>query len=123
MRVCVVQVLFGTGVVSSAVLTGAQTGLWQVAAVWGFGVSLAIYCTASKVLGVLLHCLQCDTVACHSRILTALPSPGDGDNTGVSGAHLNPAVTLSYALLRPTEFPLYKMAPFMLAQLIGGFIG
>ena len=35
-------VLFGTGSVASAVLSGAQVGLWQVAAVWGFGVTLAI---------------------------------------------------------------------------------
>lgn len=40
-------VLFGTGVVASAVLTGALTGLWQVAVVWGFGVALAIYATAA----------------------------------------------------------------------------
>lgn len=32
-------VLFGTGSVASAVLSGAQVGLWQVAAVWGFGVT------------------------------------------------------------------------------------
>ncbi|HEY3111602.1 MAG TPA: hypothetical protein VGL23_22795, partial [Chloroflexota bacterium] len=31
-------VLFGTGSVAAAVLTGAQVGLWQVAVVWGFGV-------------------------------------------------------------------------------------
>jgi glycerol uptake facilitator protein len=36
-------VLFGCGVVHTAVLTGAQTGLWQVAIVWGLGVMLAIY--------------------------------------------------------------------------------
>ena len=36
----------GTSSVASAVLTGAQQGLWQVAIVWGIGVALAIYCTA-----------------------------------------------------------------------------
>ncbi len=40
-------VLFGTGSVAAAVLTGAQAGLWQVAVVWGFGVALAIYATAA----------------------------------------------------------------------------
>jgi glycerol uptake facilitator protein len=40
-------VLFGTGSVAAAVLTGAQVGLWQVAVVWGFGVTLSIYTTAS----------------------------------------------------------------------------
>jgi glycerol uptake facilitator protein len=58
-------VLFGTGAVAAAVLTGAQVGLWQVAVVWGFGVTLAISCTAAA-----------------------------------SGAHLNPAVTLAFALHR-----------------------
>ena len=36
---------FGCGSVMSAVITGAQVGLWQVAVVWGFGISLAIYAT------------------------------------------------------------------------------
>ena len=40
-------VLFGTGSVAAAVYTDAQVGLWQVAAVWGFGVAIAIYVTAS----------------------------------------------------------------------------
>lgn len=40
-------VLFGTGAVASAVMTDALLGLWQVAVVWGFGVSLAIYATAA----------------------------------------------------------------------------
>jgi glycerol uptake facilitator protein len=38
---------FGCGSVLSAVITGAQVGLWQVAVVWGFGISLAIYATAA----------------------------------------------------------------------------
>ncbi len=80
-------VLFGTGAVASAVLTGAQTGLWQVAAVWGFGVTLAIYVSA-----------------------------------GVSGAHLNPAVSLSMALFRRDEFPLRRLAPYWAAQLTGAVL-
>ena len=28
-------VVFGTGAVAAAVLTGAQSGIWQVAVVWG----------------------------------------------------------------------------------------
>jgi glycerol uptake facilitator protein len=31
--------------VTSQVITGAQVGLWQMAVVWGFGVTLAIYTT------------------------------------------------------------------------------
>lgn len=38
-----ILVLFGCGVVHTAVLTGAQNGLWQVAIVWGLAVMLAIY--------------------------------------------------------------------------------
>lgn len=36
-------VLFGCGAVHAAVLTGAQSGLWQVAIVWGVAIMLAIY--------------------------------------------------------------------------------
>jgi glycerol uptake facilitator protein len=36
-------VFFGCGAVHTAVLTGAQVGLWQVAIVWGVAVMLAIY--------------------------------------------------------------------------------
>jgi len=58
-------VLIGCGSVCST-LSGAYSGIWQVAIVWGFGVSLAILCTAEA-----------------------------------SGAHLNPAVTLAFLLVRP----------------------
>jgi len=80
-------VLFGTGAVASAVLTGALTGLWQVAVVWGFGVTLAIYATAA-----------------------------------ISGAHLNPAVTLAFALLRPAEFPRSRILPYWGAQVAGAVL-
>ncbi|HEX5104675.1 MAG TPA: MIP/aquaporin family protein [Pirellulaceae bacterium] len=36
-------VLFGCGAVHAAVLTGAQSGLWQVAIVWGMAVMFAVY--------------------------------------------------------------------------------
>src|SRR6188508_2933106 len=39
-----ILVLFGCGAVHAAVLTGAQSGLWQVAIVWGSGVAFAAYC-------------------------------------------------------------------------------
>jgi MIP family channel proteins len=39
---------------------------------------------------------------------------------GVSGAHLNPAVTLAFAVHR--EFPWRKVAPFVAAQTAGAFV-
>src|SRR5215475_2058293 len=36
-------ILFGCGAVHSAVLTGAQSGLWQVAIVWGVAIMMACY--------------------------------------------------------------------------------
>ena len=78
---------FGCGSVMSAVITGAQVGLWQVAVVWGFGITLAIYATAAA-----------------------------------SGAHLNPAVTLTVALRRRDTFPPARLLPYWAAQLAGAFL-
>jgi glycerol uptake facilitator protein len=77
-----ILVFFGVGAVNSAVLTGAQAGLWQVAVVWAIGVSLGIYCSAA-----------------------------------VSGAHLNPAITLASAVYE--GFPWRKVLPYWLAQVAG----
>ncbi len=42
-----ILVFFGVGAVNTAVLTGAQSGLWQVAVVWGVAIALAIYATGA----------------------------------------------------------------------------
>lgn len=77
-----ILVFFGVGAVNAAVLTGAQSGLWQVAVVWAVGVSVAIY-----------------TVA------------------GLSGAHINPAITMAAALF--DRFPWPRVFPYWLAQTAG----
>lgn len=80
-------VLFGVGSVATVTLTGAQVGLWQVAVVWGFAVTIAICCTAS-----------------------------------ISGAHLNPAVSLALAMFRRKEFPVWKLLPFWSSQIAGAVV-
>jgi glycerol uptake facilitator protein len=75
---------FGCGVVAASVTTGAQSGVFQIAIVWGSGVALAIYCTAA-----------------------------------LSGAHLNPAVTIGLAVHQ--RFPWPRVLPYLSAQLIGAF--
>jgi glycerol uptake facilitator protein len=77
-------VLLGCGVVHSAVLTGSQSGLWQVAVVWGSAVMLAIYAVGA-----------------------------------VSGAHINPAMTLAFAARG--RFPWRLVPPYIVSQLVGAF--
>jgi glycerol uptake facilitator protein len=76
---------FGCGSVATAVLTGAQVGIFQVAIVWGIGISTAIYLTAS-----------------------------------LSGAHLNPAVSLAFALWG--GFPWRRLPGYVVAQFLGAFV-
>jgi glycerol uptake facilitator protein len=78
-------VFFGCGVVHSAVLTGSQSGLWQVAIVWGVAVMLAIYVFRA-----------------------------------ISGAHINPAITL--ALAARGRFCWRLVIPYVLSQLAGAFV-
>ena len=40
----------------------------------------------------------------------------------VSGAHLNPAVSLAFAIFRPRDFPMRLLVPYWLSQLAGGVL-
>jgi len=80
-----VLVFFGTGAVFVAVLTGALSGLFQVAIVWGLAIGLAIHAFGA-----------------------------------ISGAHLNPAVTL--ALMAYRGFRWRDVLPYVVAQLVGAFL-
>src|SRR5262245_31097992 len=77
-----VLIFFGCGVVHAAVLTDAQSGIWQVAIVWGMAVTAAIL-----VVG------------------------------GVSGAHMNPAITVALAAWQ--RFAWRDVGPYIGSQLIG----
>ena len=77
-------VFFGCGVVCTSVTTGAQSGLFEVAIVWGLGIATAIYLCGA-----------------------------------LSGAHLNPAVTLSMAVWN--RFPWQRLLPYWTTQFAGAF--
>lgn len=64
---------------------GAQSGVWQIAVVWGIAVSIAV----------------------------GMAGP-------VSGAHLNPSMTIALSIFR--GFPRRKIIWYILAQVFGAFI-
>ena len=80
-------VLIGTASIAWAMFTDAQVALWQIAAIWGLGVTVAIYAASS-----------------------------------VSGAHINPAVSLAFAIYRRRDFPLSRLLAYWASQLSGGVL-
>ena len=40
----------------------------------------------------------------------------------VSGAHLNPAVSLAFAIFRPRDFPIRMLVPYWVSQLLGAVL-
>ena len=78
-------VLFGCGAVCSS-FSGAFSGIWQIAVVWGIGVALAIFATADS-----------------------------------SGAHLNPAMTLAFWIVRPKAHGMNakRVIAYIIAQVFG----
>jgi glycerol uptake facilitator protein len=90
-RVCLAEVvgtylliIFGCGAVHSAALTGAQSGLWQVAIVWGVAIMLAVYIVGA-----------------------------------VSGAHINPAITVALAAWGRTDWR--RVPVYIVSQVAGAF--
>ena len=77
-------VFFGCGSVHTVVLCEAQTGLWQIAIVWGLVIAFAIFITGA-----------------------------------VSGGHLNPAMTLVFAVRR--NLPWREVVPYWCGQFTGAF--
>ncbi|MDR3181924.1 MAG: aquaporin family protein [Planctomycetaceae bacterium] len=77
-------VFFGCGTVHTATLFGAQTGIWQIAVVWGLAIAFAIFITGA-----------------------------------ISGGHLNPAMTLAFAVFR--KLPLREVVPYWFGQFSGAF--
>ncbi|KAJ8906797.1 hypothetical protein NDN08_003283 [Rhodosorus marinus] len=41
----------------------------------------------------------------------------------ISGAHLNPAVSLAFAMFRPLDFHWKRLVPYWIAQILGGMLG
>lgn len=80
-----ILIFFGCGAVHASVSFGAQSGLWQVAIVWGIAIMLAIYAIGS-----------------------------------ISGAHINPAITVAMAVWR--GFPRKLVLPYIAAQVAGAFL-
>lgn len=78
-------IFLGCGVVHASVLTGAQSGLWQVAIVWGVAIMLAVYSIGA-----------------------------------ISGAHINPAITLAFAAWG--RFPWRLVGPYVVSQTAGAFV-
>ncbi len=79
-------VLFGCGLIFSAILFGVIGDFYSAGMGWGFAVAIAVYAGAS-----------------------------------MSGAHFNPAVTLSLAITG--RFPWNRVVQYWISQIVGGFLG
>ena len=92
----------------------------------------------AEVFGTLILILLGDGVVANVGLAPRLAAPAYNWNTitigwafavvvavyvagGVSGAHINPAVTIALAVKR--DFPWSKVGPYIVAQLIGAFLG
>nr|WP_321270656.1 MIP/aquaporin family protein [uncultured Tolumonas sp.] len=79
-------IFLGVSCLMVAVICGVPLSLWEIAAVWGLSITLAVYLTA-----------------------------------GISGAHLNPAITIALSIF--AGFDVKKVIPFIFSQTMGAFSG
>ena len=89
-------VFFGCGAVHTAVLTGAQSGLWQVAIVWGVAIMVAIY-VVGGISGSHINPAITIALAVWGRVPRSLVLPYVGSQ--LIGAFL--AAATLYALYHP----------------------
>ncbi len=92
----------------------------------------------AEFFGTFILILLGDGVVAHVGLAPRLAAPAYNWNTivfgwcfavvvavyvagGVTGAHINPAVTIAVAVKR--DFPWSKVAPYILAQILGAFVG
>jgi glycerol uptake facilitator protein len=92
----------------------------------------------AEVFGTFILILLGDGVVANVGLAPRLAAPGYDWNTitfgwafavviavyvagGVSGAHINPAVTIGLAVKR--DFPWGKVVPYIIAQMVGAFLG
>ncbi len=78
-------IFLGCGAVCTAVTTGALSGVFQIAIVWGLAIAVAVHLCGA-----------------------------------LSGAHINPAVTLSLAVWG--DFPMRRVLPYAFAQFLGALV-
>jgi glycerol uptake facilitator protein len=78
-------VFLGCGAVNASVAAGAQSGLWQVAIVWGLAIMVASYAVG-----------------------------------GVSGAHINPAISVALAVFG--KFPWRLVPLYVTGQMAGAIV-
>jgi hypothetical protein len=131
--------------IAGAVIADTAGGLWDVAIICGLGLMLAIFCTAA-ISGIHKHThthtqslslttipspLSLSFFSSFLSFLPLYPSPILSSSLSISsslrpslpsGGHLNPAVSLAFALVRPEDFPFKKFFPYVISQFVGAFL-